>query len=343
MKKLFFSLVAMMLAAVSFAQSTMVATLNHNGEVNAYFGASAFKSAMANAVDGDAITLSSGRFDATDITKAVSIRGAGVTTSEDSLNAHGQTFIYGTTHISIADSTSESTLFVEGLYFNDPIEYGGTLKNARFQKCRLPSLNYMNDLAEIVDISFLNCRICKSLMINGNAIFINSIVCDPCGRTFEFINSHVKFLTNYYINQIKNSFYTNCIIETFPVGENYNIPVSSVAYNCLAIAYGNHYSIFENMPSNNTSNKSVYETEMEAIFRTYIGEYNRIDDSDFFELTDSAVAVYLGTDGTQVGIYGGSFPYNENPNTLKITKLTVSPKTDVDNKLLINLGVKATE
>ena len=79
MKKLFVTLmVALMSAAMSFGQNTLVATLTHKSDIKAFYGINALQQAHAAAADGDIITLSSGTFQAINITKGVTIRGAGM-------------------------------------------------------------------------------------------------------------------------------------------------------------------------------------------------------------------------------------------------------------------------
>ena len=59
MKKLFLSLVAVIVAATTMdAQDVYVATLNHDETITEYYGSTAFQSAYYAAVDGDIITLS---------------------------------------------------------------------------------------------------------------------------------------------------------------------------------------------------------------------------------------------------------------------------------------------
>ena len=55
-----------------------MATLNHEGTISTFYGTVALRQAHAAAVSGDVITLSSGTFLSTDISKAVTIRGAGM-------------------------------------------------------------------------------------------------------------------------------------------------------------------------------------------------------------------------------------------------------------------------
>ena len=73
MKKFFVSLVMLLsLSAASvFAQSSLIATLSHEGEVSLYYGASALQQAHEAATHGDVITLSSGTFTSVKITKAI--------------------------------------------------------------------------------------------------------------------------------------------------------------------------------------------------------------------------------------------------------------------------------
>ena len=78
MKKLLSFLFALVCAMTSFAQTSLMATLNHEGTISTFYGTTALQQAHAAAVSGDVITLSSGTFLSTDITKAVTIRGAGM-------------------------------------------------------------------------------------------------------------------------------------------------------------------------------------------------------------------------------------------------------------------------
>ena len=67
-----------MCAAMCFAQSSRLTTLSHDGKVTTFYGAFALRDAHDAASNGDAIDLSSGAFNAVDIKKALTIRGAGM-------------------------------------------------------------------------------------------------------------------------------------------------------------------------------------------------------------------------------------------------------------------------
>lgn len=121
------------------AQSSVIATLFHDGDIKTFYGTGALRSAHAAAVHGDVITLSSGSFTATDITKAVTLRGAGM--EYDSISVIEPTIISGDFSIQIAsDSTLQNNnLVMEGIYHNadGTITVKGSLRNPQFVKCRL--------------------------------------------------------------------------------------------------------------------------------------------------------------------------------------------------------------
>ena len=66
-------------------------------------------------------------------------------------------------------------------------------------------------------------------------------------------------------------------------------------------------------------------------------------DSETFELTDEAKTKYLGTDGTEVGIYGGNLPFDPTPSNPQITKCNVASKSTADGKLSVDIEVRAAE
>ena len=82
MKKNLLRLMMLFVAAVltnnAFARGSLLATLNHEGTISTFYGAQAWKNAHEAAVNGDVVTLSSGSFLATNITKAITVRGAGI-------------------------------------------------------------------------------------------------------------------------------------------------------------------------------------------------------------------------------------------------------------------------
>ena len=340
MKKLFSILSMLCMSMVVFAQGSLLATLSHNGEISTYYGANALKDAHSKAVAGDAITLSSGNFVATDITKPIILRGAGM--ELDSVNNIAPTVILGDFTINVTNSDN-AKLTIEGIYHNNKISIRGTLKNATFLKCRFKEIDAYNNANGSVDnLMVIHCKVVDMLCANGgNTIsMINCYLEDVHGALGYKIYCQFENCILYwtgdnsyqYISRIGYSAFKNCIIFPTPNDNNHIIPATSAAYNCISFKS----STFQNIP--NTTNSFV--TGWDTIFKTFRGTYN---DLESFELTDAAKAKYKGTDGTEVGIHGGSLPFSATPSNPQITKCNVAAKSTADGKLSVDIEVAGAE
>ena len=336
MRKLF-SLMMLFVATVltnnAFAQSSLLATLNHEGTVKTFYGAQAWKQAHDAATHGDVITLSSGTFVATDITKAITVRGAGM--GIDTTSVVEPTVISGDFHINISDSTS-NRLTLEGIYHNHTIRYDNVI-NPQFLKCRLNSVTSGITPNLIKDASFIHCRIANSFDLSSNvsATCVNSVIQNPysySGSTsnFEFINCClIGDMGRTYSSSFKN-----CIISDND--NNHWLSSSCTAYNCVCLTANNY---FRNIT--NSTNKSL--TDYATLFKTYSGGSLNSLDSESFQLTDAAKTQFLGMDGTEVGIYGGNLPFDPTPSNPQITKCNVAAKSTADGKLSVDIEVNTAE
>lgn len=328
MKKFFLSFVLSLCAGLTaLAQNALLATLSHDGTVSTFYGADALREAHAAATDGDVITLSSGTFNSVNITKAITLRGAGM--EVDSLRGTLPTIISGNFDFCVSDTLSHRVT-VEGIYSNNIAYVKGTLKNAMILKSRFNRWSYVNGVMK--DVSFIHCKIMGSLYAYTGSSFscvgcclsdnqssgtsVNSVECTNC----IFMGS---------LGSWSNATLVNCIMN----GSGRYIPGTNT-YNC--VAYGGATNFFRNVP--NSTNKVVADAS--ALFKTYTGT---ADDNTNFELPESAAATYLGTDGTQVGIYGGSLPFDATPTNPQITKCNVAAKSTADGKLSVDITVNAAE
>lgn len=330
MKKLFFTLVAAMMAATAtFAQNTLVATLTHGENVTMYYGTYALRDAHNAAASGDIINLSGGAFQAITITKAVTLRGSGI-------DAQDPTFIVNDLSINIP-TTDTGRLSMEGIRCANTVYLKGTLTNAYFLKCQFYQMQSSSNNTTIKNAMLADCKVTNTLYLYGNS-------------TFQFINSFVNGFNNGSDNAAAS--FINCVIRgnsgyadffaysqmvncVICVSSSSSLPSSSVANNCVSVGY--NYDIFKNTPSS-TSCKTV--KNYADVFKTFTGTYS---DAETFELTDAAKTNYLGTDGMQVGMYGGVLPYTSTPSYPQITKMNVANKTTADGKLSVEIEVSAAQ
>ena len=337
MKKNLLRLMMLFVAAVLtnnvFAQGSLLATLNHEGTISTFYGSQAWKNAHDAAANGDVITLSSGTFVAVNITKAITVRGAGM--GIDSTAVSEPTVITGYFTINIADPGS-NRLTLEGIYSNHTIAYINVV-NPLFLKCRLKNVTTYNGSAVLKDASFIHCRIAEELRLgtNSSASCVNSVIQVPTSNSsttsnFEFINCCLIGT----MEGVFSSSFKNCIISDND--NNHWINNSCTAYNCVCLTANNY---FRNIT--NATNKSL--TEYATLFKTYTGAALDNLDSETFELTDAAKTQYLGADGTEVGIYGGNLPFDPTPSNPQITKCNVAAKSTADGKLSVDIEVNAAE
>lgn len=353
MKKLFLSLVALTMATMSYAQSSVLATLSHEGEISTFYGAGALKRAHAVAKHGDVITLSSGSFQAVDITKAVTIRGAGM--QVDTIAKIYPSVIVGKYVINVAD-TLEQHLTMEGVYCDDnTVTVYNKLKNATFIKSRFYEFTSVygeaNGYGFMTNLAFIHCKIAKHFNSqNGGSTvsFVNSVIMNPyvgykdyTNSSFEFTNCVIGWNDSYsncYPNNSSHyAIYRNCIFA-YPTPSSTPrcyLSKTNLIYNCLGIC---PYSMFTNF---SLQAFSLYTTgSVSNVFKTWGGTYN---DVQSFELKDEAKTKYLGDDGKELGIYGGNLPFTPNPTNPKITKFNVASKSTADGKLSVDIEVKAAE
>lgn len=328
----------------AFAQSSMLATLNHEGTISAYYGVSALKDAYEAATDGDVITLASGTYLCTNLTKAVSICGAGM--GLGAAKNIEPTIISGDFDINIPTETTER-FTIEGIYHNGKITYYNC-QNVMFLKSRFGTIVDIGRDAYLGNATFVHCRIASKIALSDNSdpSLINCIVnnAENHGTTdnmFEFTNCIMRG-TPY---KIRRSTLRNCIFYDDRGSNTYDDAPSSVfastnsIYNTIGIYY--NYLIFENIP--NSTNTYIYQGDVNSFFKTYGGKDIANLDSEDFELTDDAKVKYLGMDGTQVGIYGGNLPFDPIPSNPQITKCNVAAKSTADGKLSVDIEVKASE
>lgn len=326
MKKFIVLFVAVMamFATTAKAQSSLLATLNHEGTISTFYGTNALQQAHAAAADGDVITLSSGTFQSVNITKAVTLRGAGMVL--DAATQTEPTVLANDFTIVIPDETTQR-LTIEGIYTNQIVKIN-KLKNAMFLKDRFRYFAFPGS-AYGKDLTFIHCRITErydgNSYSNNSAVFQNCIVRDMQGKNYIFNNCLFLEANNLHCG---NSEYRNCII----LGSN-NTNSSSTYYNNLYCKYS------RDVEFNVTNNTNVEVAKDNEAIKNLFGN----SDDNEYKLTEAAKALIKGSDGTEVGIYGGSLPYDPTPTNPQISKFNVAAKTTADGKLSVDIEVKSAE
>ncbi len=320
MKKIF--LVSILLISCIVLQAQIKVALHHNGTVTMFSGANPFISAYDASVNGDTIYLPGGvLYPPASITKGIYIIGAGH--YPDSTLSTGKTDISNLNIYAGADK-----LKLEGLYIPGGVNfiYGQKIDSVVILRCYLGSLNYSGP--------YNPANNCTGHLIYQNIISGISIEHTTNIRVFNnIINSMSTMQENAWIKNNKIDYIGNmsyCFFENNIINQQ-----SAEGYNTF------RNNIFTGAPGGGTN--------------TYLNNYNNLPFSTVFVnfttftnfYTDNLHLInpgaYVGTDATQVGLYGGLYPYKEGavPSNPHIRSKSIGLTPDVNGKLKVNFTVAA--
>jgi hypothetical protein len=323
----------------AFAQ-TQVATLQHGDDVSVFYGTNALVQAHDVASTGDIITLSSGEFKGTTITKAITLRGAGCfldTITGISPTSIRKGYDYSM-KLDIADLSESFTM--EGIMVDGDVQLSN-LHNAKFVKCGIHRIVATNQNADVQYVQFVDCIISflgdyyEDNVYMYNVQFYNCFVVLDCdGITYEnsFAFTNCVAMTHYFDGILAQN--------TILFGGSTDNP-NSLFYNCVSIGYtgGNYFSY-------QTNDTNLHFYSFSDVFESFPGcswgswgSLNGFSWNERYVLKPDFAASFLGTDGTQVGIYGGLAPYNPRPNYMVMKRANVANQSTVDGKLSVEIEV----
>lgn len=323
MKKVCLVLIVLLCCATSYAQQH-VATLAHNGNVSIFYGVDAFKDAYNAAVSGDVICLSVGYFNrVNEIKKSITLRGSGCRGGQS-------TVIRDEIYVRIPSNETSTPLKIEGIKFTGRLYIDCVMQNPLFTNCYLYGLDFRNVFNGTVSNCFIYYLDSNNQSTIWNANFVNCVV-SVLGdeRNMNFVNCLLGVCSHS-----NGSVFTNCIMRR----NNYNelLDYTATANNCVFIGDRNDY--FNNcVGSNNTIVSSADSIFVNNVIRD--SWYFNVADTVSFELTPAAQTQYLGTDGSQVGIYGGMNPYTGLFSYPVINRMQVANKSTDDGQLNVEVEV----
>ena len=329
MKKTMISLAVLAIAGVATTEAqTMQIALQHNGNIT-MFGSSQTQDALDQAEDGDTLFLNEGTFKSDIyIRKKVSIIGSGE-----------NTILPGDVHVAIPDSATLSSYLLDALYITGTVVVDSAVNGLKMRKCQLYAMTFNAK----VDNSFVErCWVKQTVNQNDNLVGVS------------FYNSKIKYIRGDAKNT-SSAVYTNCNIAEIGLNGHYdggyhNTHLRASYQNCIigfskVIYSGGDWPISFNASFNNCLSKSDdYKTTTNQNCYTYTkndGDADLLDSNIECSLpTDSLKERgYIGTDGTVVGIYGGSLPYTLAPSMPRVTEHNIV--VDADKKKL-NVTLKVT-
>ena len=185
-------------------------------------------------------------------------------------------------------------------------------------------------LGWMYNVQFNNCLIGTATInsFNNNVVFLNCVVnsfynASPTNGSAPSVliyNSIIK--ANNSNNNQYNLYLYNCIVA------NANKIYGTYAGNCIQVG-----SVFQNSVQ---AMDCITIDSYSDVFENWDGTF--AFDADF-SLKEDVTTSFLGSDGTEVGIFGGMYPYNPRPNYLILYRCNVAGRTTIDEKLSVDIEV----
>ena len=321
----------MLIAAIAcgvgaMAQDSRVATLQHGANFRTYYGTDALKNAHNDASDGDVITLSAGEFDTGNISKAITIRGAGMKLT--SIKTGGDPLYCN------MSQGSRYTLCFEGLSicvitdWHRNANWGDIGFNGNGSGTIVLSKCGIKGTYGTTTFSKCNAIVMQSYVekptssASSNVTFINSILnVSSRGNGYNMQNCVIIQTPNVTNSSIKNSIvYAKCSLDN-----------TNVTSHCLVKEGSNGFAdswyIKTEQPEPDPWGENPTYTLFDELF------------TEDYHLTEEAAATYIGTDGTEVGVYGGAYPYDETPDYPLVKNLEVKGIHE-EGKLTVKINVE---
>lgn len=327
----------LVIGATAFAQQQM-ATLNHNDTITVFYGHYALKDAHNAAVAGDIVTLSPGTFEKCDITKPITLRGAGVTI--DTIAGTYPTVITGNFKLDIPKHT-EYYLVMEGVYMSQYIDIN-KLYNAKFNRCNIYRLSFGGSIEKIAEnVEFVNCLIRDIGIYNRYSstscfTFVNCALYWS-GNGYEVPSTFINSLLIMGISFSRSTAYNSVITRTY---NGNDFTQTANAFNSIFIRNGYSTDIL----SNTTNNTNVTYNNLNEVFETWHSCTNKnFSFDERYILKEEIATSFLGSDGTEVGIHGGMFPFDTRPSYMVVKKCNVANKSTIDGKLSVDIEVMVEE
>lgn len=304
-------------------------------------------SAIVHSHDGDTIYIPGGSWILSNpINKRLDIIGVGH--NPDSTGITLPTTLIGNLTL-IAGSSNGSLMgvYLQGMVngSSDPVDSYTVLR------CRITGgiCSYSSQSNLTFTENIISGQI-RSFLANSSATncsFYNNIICESfiVEPYMAFTNS--TFRNNIFLPQLTNWNY-------LPIVTKYSLVANNIflSTNGLSVIEGISNSTVKNnlyvtyFSFDNTTNigsNNIFYQSRSSIFIIQTG--NTFNYTHNYSLQESCPGKGTGTDGTDIGIYGGSFPWKDGslPLNPHFQSATISPTTDSDGNLNVQFKVAAQD
>jgi hypothetical protein len=296
--------------------------------------------ALDAAQNGDRIYLPGGTFPGVTIDKEVHLVGVGY--FADSTDATGATYLGATYIVTGADNGT-----IEGVKFYGTVSFGTSTSNQEVHGFSFKRVSFQGTLALGMEPSTATNIVINECVINSyldvnmaqNVLVKNSIAAYPiidADDEIRFDNNIFTTTGNYVIGNVSNATFENNIFLK----------------NGTICSFGGSNCFFKNNLFLHTSTancdgpqsmNNIFGVPLADIFvNVPVAGYNPSYD---YHLKPTCPGVDAGSDGTDMGIYGGSHPFKEGtvPYNPHVQIKQIDNQTNGQGELPVNVRVAAQD
>lgn len=335
--RFFYAAILFLLVTTSLNAQNSIATLQHSGSVSVFQGLDAFKQSYLAAAPGDTINLSAGYFNSpVEIAKGLTIVGSGH--FPDSIDLPRTSFLIVNAEVRIGQGANN--LRLEGLYILGDVNFQAVpMDHVSIVRCYVRSMNCgSSDASNRKDnILVKECF----LSTDNNYESIIGLYGDNNQIIHNVVRGHLRNISSA------------CLIEGNVIqGGYFYVNECTIRNNIVLVSTG---GILESS-GNSFSNNLFVANGFSIGNNSFVNNYTNVDVSEIFvnytvsgapSYTDNYHLkhpdLYIGTDGKEVGLYGGVIPFKDGgyPFNPIILNRMVAPQTSLDGGLQIEFKVKA--
>lgn len=198
-------------------------------------------------------------------------------------------------------------------------------------------------LANDANLKFCNCLIKRNdlrLTLNSPAYIINSVLFESvylvnCNIYNSYVGlSSISNVSN--IIEISNSLFNNSIISfKHGIESEYGNESTNMYSNCVAV---NMPKFYDNVYGGIGTN--THKGSMSDVFETFYGVFDYYED---YMLKEDFATSFIGTDGKEIGLYGGMMPFSLNPTHMIMKRCNVASRSTIDGKLSVDIEIETEE
>lgn len=321
MKKTIYAIAMMLMTGISaFSQTEDTKVILQSGAATTIYDGTQISTAIGAAKKGDILYLSEGTYDSFTIDKEILVRGVGE-----------NTWIEGDVTISIPNNATLTQAVLEGVNVSGTITITQPVTNLIIRNTKVTDVkvngaltNGLIDRCWITGTFNMNNNTNNTTVKNSKVAFISagSLTYNTC----KFLNCNIA----HRANETTAAVFTNCIIG------------GTWAWNCGHDHGSNGLKTMESSVFTNTLISTYDGSIGSSSSQTncyFVEDYHGVCDCGTLE-SRVDLSEYLGTDGKEVGVYGGTTRFTLDPQVAKVTESTFTVDTDA-KKLTVKLKVAA--